>query len=318
LISEADFFAGMRLKKQQRDEEARSGIPGGDLPGSELWDLEQWHVNPGAFERLLDRLSTYPQVVILAGDVHYGAAFTLAYERRQPSRVSRIVHFTCSAMRNAWNRPLPEIMNHHAWTRVLQRVGLRKRQLAWDTATPDVLADIPAGERLSLRGRLHQSPVLLPDSGWVSPHPLARQPDWVWELEEMSDVRSAVQRPEATRPPDFSEQDVAALPVDPPLPAPPAPPLDLLHPAPGQLGYARLAQAHGEAVGQSVARRLQFLNNVGKITFQRTADHKLEVSQSLISLRDKPEDEDKADAYIVYTASLTPTPPTIPAQIGLP
>jgi hypothetical protein len=40
------------------------------------------------------------------------------------------------------------------------------------------------------------------------------------------------------------------------------------------------------------------------------------VSQSLISLRDKPEDEDKPDAYIVHTASLAPTPPTIPAQIG--
>lgn len=317
-ISGADFFAGIRLKKQQRDEEAQSGIPGGALPGSDHWDLEQWHVNPEAFERLLDRLSTYPQVVILAGDVHYGAAFTLAYERRQPSRVSRIVHFTCSAMRNAWNRPYPEIVNHHAWVRVLQRAGLRKRQLAWDSATPDVLADTPVGERLSLRGRLHQSPVLLPDAGWVSPHPLARQPDWVWELEEISDVRPAAQRPEATRPPDFSEPDVAALPVDPPPPASPAPPLNLLHPSAGQLGYARLAQAHQEAIGQSVARGLQFLNNVGKITFQRTADDKLEVSQSLISLRDKPEDEDKPDAYVVYTASLAPAPPTIPAQIGLP
>jgi hypothetical protein len=311
LISKVDFFAGIRLKNQQRDEEAQSGIPSGRVLGSEAWDLEQWHVNPEAFERLLDRLSTYPRVVILAGDVHYGAAFVLAYERRQPSRVSRIVHFTCSAMRNAWDKHhIPEIMNHHAWGRVLQQAGLRKRQLAWDSATPDVLADTPVGERLSLRGRLHTSPVLLPDTGWVSPHPLARPPDWVWELEEVGDVRPAAQRPEATRPPELSEPDVPALPVD------AAPPLNVLHPPHGQLGYARLAQAHQEAIGQSVARGLQFLNNVGKITFRRTDDHELEVSQALISLRDKPEDEDKPDAYIVQTASLAPTPPTIPAQIG--
>jgi hypothetical protein len=318
LISKVEFFAGIRMKKQQRDEEAQSGIPGGRVPGSDRWDLEQWHVNPEAFERLLDRLSTYPRVVVLAGDVHYGAAFTLAYERRAPSRVSRIVHFTCSAMRNGWDRPFPEIMNHHTWGRVLQRLGLGKRQLAWDSATPDVLADSPTGERLSLRGRLHRSPVLLPDTGWVAAHPLARPPDWVWELQQVMDVRPAAQRPEATRPPELSEPDVPALPVDPPSPAPPVPPLNLLHPPPGQLGYARLAQAHQEAIGQGVARGLQFLNNVGKITFRRTDDHELEVSQTLISLRDKPEDEDKPDAYIVYTTSLAPTSPTIPARIGEP
>ncbi len=316
LISEVDFFAGKRMLDKQRDEQAQTGIPGGRVPGSDRWDLEQWHVNPEAFERLLDRLSTYPRVVILAGDVHYGAAFTLAYERRAPSRVSRIVHFTSSAMRNAWDRPVPELMNHHVWGRVLQRIGLGKRQLGWDSATPDVLADSPVGERFSLRGRLHRSPVLLPDEGWVAPHPLARAPDWVWELDEVADVRPAAQRPEATRPPELSEPDVGALPVDPPPPAPPAPPLNLLHPASGQLGYARLAQAHQEAIGQSVARGLQFLNNVGKITFRRTAGGELEVSQSLISLRDKPEDEDKPDAYIVHTASLAPTRPTTPAQIG--
>jgi hypothetical protein len=210
-------------------------------------------------------------------------------------------------------------MNHHAWGRVLQRAGLKKRQLAWDAATPGILGDTPLGERLSLRGRLHQSPVLLPDGGaWVKSHPLVRPPDWVWELEEVEDERPATQRPEATRPPELSEPDVQALPVDPPPPAPSAPPLNLLHPPAGQLGYVRLAQAHQEAVGQIMARGLQFLNNIGKITFRRLAGGELEVSQALVSLRDKPEDEDKPDAYILYRASLAPVSLTIPVRIGVP
>jgi hypothetical protein len=316
LITEVDFSAGIRMKKKQRDEEVETGIPGGRLPGSDTWDLEQWHVNPPALERLLDRLSTYPRVVILAGDVHYGAAFALAYERREAARVSRIVHFTSSAMRNAWKRPFPDIMSHNVWARVLQHVGLPKRRLGWDAATPDILADAPVGERLSLRGRLHRSPVLLPDEGWAAPHTLVRAPDWVWELDMLLDERPAVARPEATRVPELSEPDVGPLPVDPPAPAPPAAPLALLHPPGGQLGYARLAQAHQESVGRSLARGLQFLNNVGKITFRRTAANELEVSQALISLLDKPEDDDKPAEYVVYTSSLAPLPPTIPTQIG--
>jgi hypothetical protein len=315
-ISTVDFFAGIRLTEQRREEEAQTGIPTGRVPGSQKWDLEQWHVNPEAFERFLDRLSTYSRVLVLAGDVHYGAAFTLAYVRRDPFRVSRIVHFTSSAMRNAWGLHVPELMSHSVWGRVLQQFGLRKRQLGWDAATPEVLADTPVGERLSLRGRLHRSPVLLPDEGWRKPHPLVRPPDWVWELEEVLDMRPADVRPEATRPPELEEEDVPPLPIDPDPPAPPAPPLDLLHPPAGDLGYARLAQVHQEALGQSVARGLQFLNNVGRVTFRRLDDGELKVSQELVSLRDKSEDEDKPEGYITHTASLAPTPPTIPAQIG--
>ena len=316
LIAKVDFGVGMRWKEQRRKEEAETGIPGGRVPGAFRWDLEQWHVNPDAFERLLERLSTYPRVVVLAGDVHYGAAFTMAYGRLDDPRVSRIVHFTSSAMRNAWDRPFPEIMNHDAWSRVLQRFGLPKRQLAWKTATPGVLADEPIDERLSLRGRLRRSPVLLPDQGWRNPHALTRSPDWVWELDEVRDERPSSERPAVTRPPQLTEPDIPPLPLDPPAPAPPAPPIELLHPAPGQLGYARLAQVHQAALGQSVARGLQFLNNIGKITFARSDDGKLSVSQTLVSLRDKPEDDDKPDGYIVHATSLEPTPPTVPARIG--
>jgi hypothetical protein len=130
------------------------------------------------------------------------------------------------------------------------------------------------------------------------------------------DQRPAVQRPEAARLPALSAPDVGPLPVDPPAPAPPAAPLALLHPTDGQLGYARLAQVHQASVGTSLARGLQFLNNVGKITFRRVAANELEVSQALISLRDKPEDDDKPADYVVYTSSLAPSPPTIPTQIG--
>ena len=90
-------------------------MPFGDL----FLDVESWSARPQAFERFLYRLTRCPQVVILAGDVHYAASYAMDYQRfdvpaadggvpspdpppRSPT--SRIVHFTSSAIRNAWIR----------------------------------------------------------------------------------------------------------------------------------------------------------------------------------------------------------------------
>ena len=89
-------------------------MPFGDL----FLDVEQWSARSVAFERFLNRVTRCPQIVILAGDVHYAASFTTNYQRytvpalqggvppADPpprSTISRIVHFTASAIRNAWD-----------------------------------------------------------------------------------------------------------------------------------------------------------------------------------------------------------------------
>lgn len=304
-----DLKRELRSREEQRQETATSGFVGGRVTGIENWDREGWSADQVALERLFDRLSTHERVLILSGDVHYAAALALRYVRTDGSRVSRVVQLTSSASRNAWGHNIPEIMSHSAWGRLLQHLGLPKRQLGWDLATPSVLSDVPAGERLSYRGRLHRSPVLLPDEGWRNEHLLARPPDWVWELDQVLDERPAADRPEAAQPPEYSDPDLPAFPAE------TDPVVDLLSPA-GGLGYGRLAQVHQQAVGLALARGLQFFNNVGKVTFRRDDVGELEVSQALISLRDKAEDDEEPAGYIVQTASLAPTAPNVPDRVG--
>lgn len=306
-----DLFSALRSKEREREEIARTGFVRGRASGTEHWDREAWPVDPEAFERVLARLATYTRVLVLSGDVHYGAALALRYVRPDENRVLRLVQFTSSGSRNAWAYGVPELMGHNAWSRVIQRLGLPKRQLGWDLATPGVLADAPAGERLSYRGRLHRSPVLLPDEGWRSEHVLARPPDWVWELDQVLDERPAGDRPEAAQPPELSEPDL------PPFPAESDPVVDLLSPGAGALGYGRLAQVHQAAMGLAIARGLQFFNNVGRVSFRRDGGGELEASQTLVSLRDHAEEDEKPAAYIVHTVSLAPTPPTVPDRVGV-
>jgi hypothetical protein len=64
-----------------------------------------------------------------------------------------------------------------------------------------------------------------------------------------------------------------------------------------------------------VARGLQFLNNVGLVTF--TSDgNGIHVSQALLSLRPRPDPNETGDAYVVYTASLEADPVPFPASVG--
>ena len=80
--------------------------------------------------------------------------------------------------------------------------------------------------------------------------------------------------------------------------------------------YADLVTAHVLGLDTvAIARGLQFLNNAGVIRFQ-TAGDGLHVSQSLYSLRGRPQPNEKGDAYVVQDARLEPVALAVPTSVG--
>jgi len=90
-----------------RDEDA--SLPEGRHPdhpliGAARTEVELWYGDRQAYEQLLERLSTYPRVVILSGDVHFSVSLAVDtwLERNLPGASSRMLQLTGSAARNHW------------------------------------------------------------------------------------------------------------------------------------------------------------------------------------------------------------------------
>jgi len=118
----------------------------------------------------------------------------------------------------------------------------------------------------------------------------------VWRARPIVDERPAAERPPAARVPE--------------------PTSDLPDTGDAVTRYGELAGTHVRALRtQAVSRGLQFLNNVGIVTFA-TNGHGMHVSQALLSLRPRPDPNETGDAYIVYTASLEADPVPFPTSVG--
>ena len=176
------MHAAIRNKAEQDQVLGRSSLmPFGDLS----LDVEQWSARPAAFERFLSRVTRCPQVVILAGDVHYAASFTMNYQRYSvpasqggvpsadpppKSMTSRVVHFTASALRNAWDPKETTFIRSISVAEKLEQVGFEGIRVGWTRITPPVLTgnDLASGEARPMRARLLREPVILPTVGWKS------------------------------------------------------------------------------------------------------------------------------------------------------
>ena len=144
------MHAAIRNKAEQDQVLGRGSLmPFGDLS----LDVEQWSARPVAFERFLSRVTRCPQVVILAGDVHYAASFAMDYPRYSvpasqggvpsadpppKSTTSRVVHFTASAIRNAWDKETTFIRSISVAEK-LEQVGFEGVRVGWTRITPPVL-----------------------------------------------------------------------------------------------------------------------------------------------------------------------------------
>ena len=297
--SEYDIASFARDATDRALEQNLTGIPNGRPLGAQFYDAEHWGVQPAAFERLLARLSHFPRVVVLGGDVHYGAAYAMDWSGGE--RNSRIVHFTSSAARNLMSSKtlgiytLHNLMLLNGMSIGLQRIGMPMTRLGWSATLPAVVDDLSSEPPLA-RIRVQTGPVLLSDDLFRKPHALTRPPEWLWQANPIFDTRAPADRPLAAR----------AVGVDTELP----------NDISAVRHYADLVTAHVLGLDTvAIARGIQFLNNIGVIRFA-TAGDGLHVSQSLYSLRARPQPNEKADAYVVHDARLEPIAVPVPTSIG--
>jgi hypothetical protein len=305
------------------------------IPFADLWnDLEQWSARPPAFERLLQRLSRCPQVVILAGDVHYAASFAMDYQRfdvpaadggvpsldpppRSPT--SRIVHFTASAIRNQWEFRVPAFAASVGLTENLEQLGFDGIRLGWTRMTPPILTggDEAAGEARVLRARLHREPVVLPTIGWTAPHAV-RAPEWAYRVQPLVDGRTDEVRFASLRTAGFTQVLGPSVP-DASMPPPDGSTTASLVDAGGPYSIATALHA-ANVDGGAVTRTLVFQNNIGVVTFSRSSEGApLGVQMALFFVRAHPASEDeKPHDYVVHAASLAPNPIAAPAEVGEP
>jgi hypothetical protein len=301
-------------------------------PFGDLWlDVESWSARPQAFERFLDRVTRCPQVVVLAGDVHYAASYAMDYQRFEVatadggvpspdppphSPTSRIVHFTSSAIRNAWMPAVATFARSIGTAENLERLGFEGARLGWHRMLPPIFgSDDAPGEARPLRARLHREPVMLPTLGWKNRHTI-RPPEWAYQVTPLFDTRTD----------DIRFHDLATAGftqvLGPSVPDAPVPPPD------GSTGtswvdsggpYSVATALHAANVdGAAVTRTLVFANNVGVVTFHRDgADGPLSVQMAVYFVRAHPASEDeKPHPYVVHAATLAPTPLTAPDHVG--
>ncbi len=116
-----------------RGEPEDASLPEGrhpDVPllGSAKTEVELWYGDRQAYDGLLERLSTYPRVVILSGDVHFSVSLAIDtwLHKNLPGASSRMVQLTGSAARNHWEpivrlvlrafRPFQDLLHLNAAT----------------------------------------------------------------------------------------------------------------------------------------------------------------------------------------------------------
>ena len=302
LVTKYDLFSIAGSESERALNEQVTGIELGAPAGLQYYDIEFWGAHPAAFERLLERLSRHPRVVVLGGDVHYGAAYAMNWTNTD--RTSRIVHFTSSAAKNDWKDSAaiigpPGIVHNlfalNGLATGLQNIGFPMTRLGWSATLPPVVTDLEK-EPPSTRLRVQSGPVVLSNEHFRAKHPLTRPPDWVWSAEPILDERPPNERPPAAR----IAEPASDLPDD----------------GGAVRQYGALAAMHVQALRTAaVARGLQFLNNVGLIRFATSGDG-IHVSQALYSLRSREDPNEKGDAYIAHEALLEPAPLPVPTSVG--
>jgi hypothetical protein len=302
LVIKHDLFAIAWSESERALDEQATGLPYGTPLGMQYYDIEHWGAHPGAFERLLERLSRHPRVIVLGGDVHYGGAYAMDWTG--DGRTSRIVHFTSSAAKNDWKDSAAELgppgIVHNLFSlnglaTGLQNIGFPMTRLGWSATLPPVVTGLEK-EPPSTRLRVQSGPVVLSNEHFRARHPLTRPPDWVWRAAPIVDVRPPDERPPAAR----VTEPAADLPQD----------------GGAVRQYGAVAAMHVQALRTAaVARGLQFLNNVGLITFVTSADG-IHVSQALYSLRAREDPNEKGDAYVVYDTLLELAPAPTPTAVG--
>lgn len=237
--------------------------------GSEKYDAEGWSSNDQAREDFLARLATYPAVVVLGGDVHFGYTATLDYyaAAKDKTKVSRIVQLTSSPFRNVSKPQIKLLARQNPFLQNLE-TGFSVARIAWKGASSIKVPDdafVSAG-RL---GRIQRSPSLLPADGWPdgTTIPDDKKPDWSWRITVQRDSR-----PDSTRPLPLRQPVIEAA--------------DELKEASSLPGYRAIANRHQTmaATRFEFLRQMVFQSHYGLIRLTKSGTdvtlHHVMVSQS--------------------------------------
>jgi hypothetical protein len=228
------------------------------VAGLSTLDYEGWGARPREVVRLLDRLATYPRVLIMSGDVHFGVSLGLSYWRHNQGLVSIIGQFTSSAVQYiTFPEWLVPILGQ-TWINELAGRGYPFDMLVWrDPPAPPL--DVPTLPGRGLRRRLLKRPVMLPTTlpigGWPADAAVRIPPDAAWRLQLLDDARPDVERPSPVR--------AEPLPAD----------FDATDPLRGPNGYSALARRHTEAVRRHTnTRRISIYNKIARLTFRHVTE----------------------------------------------
>jgi hypothetical protein len=152
-------------KRKKEDPSHPEGLhPDHPLIGSAKTEVELWYGDRQAYEHLLERLSTYPRVVILSGDVHFSVSVAVDtwLLKNRPGASSRILQLTGSAARNHWEpivelvlrsfRPFQDLLHLDSATEfsttLTEAVGAAATSISVALPAPTALRDEPFAIRV--------------------------------------------------------------------------------------------------------------------------------------------------------------------------
>lgn len=262
------------------------------LPGLNPDAIESWPNHEEAFERLLERLSTYGKVVLLSGDVHFATSVAMT-QFRKGAPPMRIAQFTASAMKNLFDENIRKAAQYFNF---LQRVIAQKidvERVIWEKKDPSPL-NLTTAAAPRLLERLNKAPVRLPTHGWPSGTTQKPDvpPDRAWRVQIPRDGRA-------------NRGDGAKTP---PL-VPNNPSADITFDLPG---YRLAAKKHAaELHNINHDRQMVFASNLGVITFQQT-NNRLHAIQDLYALH---KDDQQPQAYTRHEISLSADPAEVVPQV---
>jgi hypothetical protein len=245
--------------------------------GAEKYDREGWSANEPGFEALLARFATYPAVVILSGDVHYGCTISLDRWAREADP-KRMVQCTSSASKNVFKAQVEEIARHVGNLQRAEEVPVER--LAWNEIdVTDVVADRSALP-LARRARLRKEPALVPSAVWPreAAIPPNKVPDWSWRLLAVVDTTTKREdlptgiRP-AVVPPDASAMTI-----------------------PQHLRAVATVHQTRVTEGKPMLRRIVFEPNFGTVQFAgsgdaRRVEHRIHTATSVVKFNAVEEDQ---------------------------
>jgi PhoD-like phosphatase len=279
---------GARMK----DRNAPADALRAQLTGAFALDLEAWGFNPAAFEALLARLQPHHQVLILAGDVHYGFTAHLDYWKQGEPKPTRIVQAVASSFQNQIGPALQFLLGSARLQQVFGEGLVPAERFGWKNNLVNLNPfNIPAGKRLPLnqRARLHRTPLVVTKEGMPVGTTLNTPPEWKWrlqiEVDERPDDSSPNARPEAVRIKSLTPDVNFANAAD---------------------GYVSAVRRYAGEQEKSNSRRVVWNTNYGLIHFESDAG-------TLVVFHDLYyEVEDEADAFTSHRVPLA-TPSTVTA-----